>query len=142
MKQLFLIVALATLVPFGTFAKGRGAVHPAPKGIKIGALGKDYVALSKPYSWSDANPAIGLSTTTALPAGVYRVKFEDDSGYYLPAPAKIGEKAMASIFTYDGGIYVRKDKADAFYLYKLDRNGKIAEPGQKLPWDFVRHLRQ
>lgn len=88
----------------------------------------------------------------ALPTGVYRIKFEDEVGYYLPAPGKIGEKTGGLVVLYDGGLYVpknkptvRKDKPTRFQLYIIppERSGTTptedmvrAEP--VLPWDFVK----
>lgn len=140
--KLIAIVALAALVTCGALAQGRRPIHPAGKGVKIGGLGKDYVALTQPYSWADENPLLKLVTTVALPAGVYRVKFEDDDGYYLPAPSEIGEKALDSVWTFEGGLYLRKKEPNVFWLYKVDRKGEIVGLQRELPRDGLKHLRQ
>ncbi len=140
--KLFVLVALATSVTCGAFAQGRRPIHPAGKGVKLGGLGKDYVALTQAYSWADDNPRLKLVTTLALPPGVYRVKFEDDEGYYLPAPGKIGEKAFDSVWTFEGGLYLRKNKANGFWLYEVDRQGKFVPLDRELPRDAVKHFRQ
>ncbi len=139
--KLCLILVLAAFVTAGAFAQGHSAVHPAGKGVKIGGLGKDYVALTQPYSWADENPLLKLVTTIALPAGIYRVKFEDEGGYYLPAPGKIGEKALDSVWTFEGGLYLRKGKGDVFFLYEV-KKGKFVPLERELPRDAVKHLRQ
>lgn len=140
--KLFVIIALTTCVTCTAFGQGRRSIHPATKRVRIGALGKDYVALSQPYSWADENPLLKLVTTIALPAGVYRVKFEDEDGYYLPAPAKIGEKALASLWIFEGGLYLRKNKATAFWLYRVDRKGQFVPLERELPAEVVKHFRQ
>jgi|SRR4051812_1955181 hypothetical protein len=140
--RLLLIVVLTSAVACGVFAQGHRPVHPASKGVKIGALGKDYIALSQPYSWVDDDAIYKLPTTIALPAGVYRVKFEDEQGYYLPAPGKLGRKALDSVWTFDGGLYVRKANATSFWVYEVDKNGKFVPTERELPKDAVKHFRQ
>jgi hypothetical protein len=140
--KLLLIVVLTSLVTCGAFAQGHHPVHAAGKGVKIGALGKDYIALSQPYSWLDDDPIFKLPTTIALPAGVYRIKFEDDEGYYLPAPSEIGRKALDSVWTFKGGLYVRKAEATSFWVYRVEKNGKFVAVQRELPKDAVRHFRQ
>ena len=118
------------------------------KGAALGPFGKDYIALAKPFAWSQTNFA-GLVIHQALPAGVYRAKFEDDNGYYLPAPGTIAERVADAIYSLDGGLYVRKDKPTVFYLYVTTGrknpaipDGEMVRWQQRLPRDFARHLRQ
>lgn len=135
-------IALLAILPAGL--AGKRNVRPAAKGVKIGALGKDYVALTQPYSWSQVNPA-GFEVLSALPRGVYKVKFEDDAGYYMPAPGKIGEtltKYPEAPILYDGGLYVKKNKPNVFYLYVMNSPTEFGEPDYAMPWEFPRHLRQ
>lgn len=143
-RLLFVIAALALLAAApGGIAKPKGGLRPVPKGIKIGALGKDYVALTQPYSWAEPGAA-GLTIVTAIPRGVYRVKFEDDDGYYLPAPAQIGEKVEKvenATWLYEGGLYVRKKHPNEFLVYVREENGEFSEP-RKMPWEFPKRLRQ
>lgn len=73
---------------------------------------------------------------------MYRVTFEDGDGYYLPAPGKIGEKALDSVWTFEGRLYLRKNKPNVFWLYKRDRSGKFIPLERELPADAVRHFRQ
>jgi hypothetical protein len=113
------------------------------KGAKVGAMGKDYVALARIY-FIQQPLAPGMSATTGLPSGVYRVKFEDDVGYYLPAPGKIASKGAGTVWDYNGGLYVRRDKPRTFYIYTESADGKIVPPdiNTKLPYDFANLLRQ
>ena len=144
-KKLIVIVATLSLAVSVCLAQGRGIVRPAAKGGKVGALGKDYVVLPQVYVWSQRT-AVGLVSSEAFPAGTYRIKFEDDAGYYLPAPGKLGGKIAEAVMLYEGGLYVRKDKPNEFYRY----GGGAAIVGKKggvdresrLPYDFARALRQ
>ena len=140
--RLSLVVTLASFITCGAVAQGHRPVHAASNGVKIGALGKDYIALTQPYSWVDDDPIYKLPTAIALPAGVYRVRFEDDDGYYLPAPSKIGRKALDSVWTFEGGLYVRKANVTSFWVYEVDKKGKFVPTERELPKDAVRHFRQ
>lgn len=117
--------------------------RPAGKGARIGALGKDYVVLPRVYT--EVNKLWGGSAY-ALPAGIYRVKFEDDEGYYLPAPNKLAGKISTEYYEQEGGLFIRKDKPADVYIYVV--NPKTGEPvppdksGPPLGRRFTAQLRQ
>jgi hypothetical protein len=138
--MLAVLVAGACLIAAESPAAGDSAVRPTRKGAKPGALGKDYFVLPRVYFWSIPGPA-GSTITAGVPAGVYRIRFEDDGGYYLPAPAKFGGKVAGDLIEWEGGLYVRKHQPTLFYLYATRSDGTIEGPGQKLPPDFAKQLK-
>ena len=142
-RKIFALLGCCFLAGLSAHAQTQGTIRPAAKGSKMGAMGKDYVALPRIY-FVQQPLAPGMSATTGLPAGVYRVKFEDDAGFYLPAPGKIASKGAGTVWDYPGGLYVRKDKPGTFYLYTESPDGKIVPPDNntKLPYDFAKLLRQ
>ena len=147
MRLLLLIGAWCCLGAINCSAQAGGPVRPVGTAAKLGPFDKDYIALAKPFAWSQTNFA-GLVINQALPAGVYRAKFEDDKGYYLPAPGTIAERVADSISSLDGGLYVRKDKPTVFYLYVSTGRKNAAIPHgdmvrgqQRLPRDFAGQLR-
>ncbi len=148
MRLLVLVAGCCCLIALSCSAQTRGPVRPVGKDVKIGGRGKNYVVLAQPFIWSQTN-VVGLVVSEGLPAGIYRVKFEDDNGYYLPAPGRIGAKMADAVWPYEGGLYVRKDKPNVFYVYTFPPgekttipSGKMVRAHPKLPWDFVRQLRQ
>lgn len=143
MKYALLVFASCCLIAVECAAFEKTSVRPAGKGAKIGALRKNYVVLTRPYVWGLAS-RIGF-WSEGLPAGVYRIKFEDDQGFYLPAPANLGVKIGSALSEDRGGLYVRKDKPTVFYRYLGTPGGDIDRPGAeraRLPRDFASNLRQ
>ena len=148
MRLLLPIASWCCLLAINCSAQPGGPVRPVGKGVKLGPFNKDHIAIAKPFAWSQTNFA-GLAIHQALPAGVYRAKFEDNNGYYLPAPGTIAERVADSISSLDGGLYVRKDKPTVFYVYVTTgrRNtttpqGDMVRWQQRLPRDFAAQLRQ
>lgn len=141
MKLPHLLLLLYCAVALPCLAQSRGAIRPVGKETKIVGLPKDHLVLARPYVNSE-RIMNGMTGSTTLPAGIYRATFEDDVGYYLPAPGKFVVKALGGGWKYEGGLFVRKDKPTVFYLYSVHPNtGKILPPDTRLPPEFGSLLR-
>lgn len=150
MKNAFLLLACFCLLPaLPCAAKSRGSVRPAARGASVGALGKDYVFLT------EASPVptgtFGVwETFLLLPAGQYRIKYEDDLGFYLPAPSSIHSVQQNGVKRYvnaqEGGLYIRKDRPTEVHPYHVDqKTSEVILPnlgGFPLDQRTVKKLRQ
>jgi len=86
------------------------------------------LVLSSPYSFRH------LLSTYTLPPGRYEPTFEDDSGAYFTAPAKIvASEMLAPSLLYDGGLYLRTDGSRRVDAYVIVRNQALFVA---LPRDF------
>ncbi len=119
--------------------------RPASKDAKVGGVGKNYFVLPKTYLLKGGGRAIGFGGGFAIPAGIYRIKYEDNDGYYLAAPSPFLEKVGNTMLESSGGLYVAK-KNNALYLYHSHPGtGKPVAPNLSspaLPRDLVAQLRQ
>ncbi len=117
-------------------ARDGGELRPAPKGVKIGEKGKDYVLLKRPFFVGQLL-APGVRSVIGLPGGIYRVKFEDNDGYYLPAPKHLADRVQGEVSEFDGGLFVRKRDLRTYYLYTQDDGGLPVQPtvSLKLPYN-------
>ena len=112
-----------------------GSVRPITKASVIDGrpLPATVVVLSAPYSFRH------LLSTYTLPPGRYEPTFEDDSGAYFAAPAKIvASEMLAASLLYDGGLYLRTDGLDQVDAYVIVRNQPLFVT---LPRDFPLALR-
>ena len=133
-KRLLLavLICLGLSASPATFAGGqRGDVRPAAKGASVGSMGKDYVFLAAPCNVT--SPMFGtFRAVMILPAGQYRLRYEDNLGFYLPAPGLIqeavGDRTPVATVSAGGGFYIRKDRPEAVYLYRTAENGRIVPP--------------
>jgi hypothetical protein len=139
MKRLLLVLLLIGGCSGGALeasARDGGQLRPAAKGVKIGEKGKDYVLLKKPFFVGQIL-APGVRQIIGLPGGIYRVKFEDNDGYYLPAPKHLADLVQGEASAFDGGLFVRKRDLRTYYLYTQDDGGLPVQPSVnlKLPYN-------
>ncbi len=112
-------------------------MRPVTGAVKIGALGKDFLVVPKPYPIDN----IGF----AIPAGIYRVKYEDNDGYFLPAPTPFKGKIFNETIESAGGLYVRKKNSDVLVYFVNSRTGEFRSPhpnAAPLDKKFLAQLRQ
>ena len=63
-----------------------------------------------------------LGDTAKFPAGEYHPLYEDDSGYYFQAPAKIIIVSLGIPIPSDGGIIVERGSKEPTRWFLLDNN--------------------
>lgn len=109
-------------------------LRPAGKDTVIGAVGKNHVVLTKSY-YRRITDDRGFPHVQAIPAGIYRVQFEDDEGYYLPAPSFMTVVVGDSLHrTWEEkiGLFVPKKRPELVRLYRLH-----PQTNQPLPPDAL-----
>ena len=132
MKNALLLLACFCLLPaLPCAAKSRGSVRPATKGASVGALAKDYVFLTEACPVPTGTFGV-WETFLLLPAGQYRIKYEDDLGFYLPAPSPIHSVQQNGVQRYvnpqEGGLYIRKDRPAEVHPYRVDQKTSAVIP--------------
>lgn len=146
---LLLCLCLWSLPALTCEARSRGTIRPAARDAKVGAMGKDYVFLTEACTVVTGTFEVWTSFLI-LPAGQYRVKYEDDLGFYLSAPSSLQavnqNRLQKTANPAEGGLYIRKDRPTEVHAYRVDKQtSQIVPPnlgGTPLDRSALKKIRQ
>lgn len=89
----------------------------------LSAVGKvGFLKSNPPFKTIQVKDTLTVKPNTAsysFPAGSYKAVYEDEHGYYYPAPHKICAQTTSGSFLLDGGLYAKRGASFLTSIYVL-----------------------